>query len=179
MSCASTSSPKASKKAGCKYVQGYLICRPLPLVELMARDHDHGFARFPVGLIHMAILDHLQWRRQFVRYALQRANLPADAATRLAPDYPALSHRECSLGRWFYGAGQKFAERDDFKNLEVVHRAPHAEGMELVRRIQGGAGPAEVTASVARLQDASMLVLGQLTLLENFELRIAYQANGC
>lgn len=164
-------------ETGCKSVQGFLICKPLSLSELMAREHDHGFAQSPVGLIHMAILDHLQWRRQIVSYALQRANLPSDSAIRQAPGYPTLSYCDCSLGRWFYSDGQKFSGHEEFRDLEVSHRTLHAVGADLVKRIQAGAGPVEVDACVKRLQDASMQMLALLTLLENFEIATAHKGN--
>jgi EAL domain-containing protein (putative c-di-GMP-specific phosphodiesterase class I) len=162
-------------EAGCKSVQGFLICKPLSLVELMVRTHDHGFAQVPVALIHMALVDHLQWRRHIVRYALQRANLPADSAVRQAPAYPTLSYSDCGLGRWLYSDGQKFSGLEEFRNLEVSHRAMHAVGVDLVSLIQAGAGPVEVGVCIRQLQDASMQMLAQLTLLENFELATAYQ----
>ncbi len=165
------------QEAGCKSIQGFLICKPLSLAELIAREHDHGFAQFPVGLIHMAILDHIQWRRHIVSYALQRVNLASDSAVRQAPDYPALSHYDCRLGQWFYGDGQKFSGHEEFRNLDVSHRTLHAVGADLVRLIQAGAGPVEVNACIRRLQDASMQMLGQLTLLENSELAAAYQGD--
>jgi hypothetical protein len=125
---------------------------------------------FPVALIHMAILDHLEWRLTIVGYALRRSTLPHDSALRQTADYPALSCHECGLGRWLDSEGQSFSERDEFKNLELSYQTLHAVREDLVKRIRAGAVPVEVAACVRQVHEASMQMLGYLTLLENVEL---------
>jgi hypothetical protein len=162
-------------ESGCRSVQGYLISRPVSLAELIARQVDHRFGSAPAGLIHMAIMDHVQWRRHLASYALQRAILPADSPDRQSHDYPTLSYCDCGLGRWLYGDGAILSEQEEFRHLEVSHKSLHAIGLDLVRRIQHGAGPPEVKALMERLQEASMRMLHSLTTLENIELATAFR----
>lgn len=165
-------------EAGCRSVQGYLISKPVSLAELITRQDDHRFGSSPAGLIHMAIMDHVQWRRHLARYALQRAILPVDSPDRQSHDYPILSYCDCGLGRWLYGDGAIFSEQEEFQHLEVSHKSLHAIGVDLVKRIQHGAGPPEVKALMERLQEASMHMLGSLTILENIELATAFRDRG-
>jgi hypothetical protein len=70
-------------EAGCRIAQGYLLSRPLPLDEFKAFcAHPSRCRGLPVGLVHMAIVDHVQWRREMASYAIQRSGLPSDSPLR-------------------------------------------------------------------------------------------------
>jgi hypothetical protein len=45
-------------------VQGYLISKPLPLEQFIVFQKQQSvWSSFPIGLVHMAIIDRVQWRR--------------------------------------------------------------------------------------------------------------------
>lgn len=163
-------------ESGCKTVQGYLVSRPLPpeqfVTFLETRTRCPGV---PVGLIHMAIVDHMQWRRQLASYAIRRANLPADAPLRQTDGYPPLSCRECSLGRWYFGPGQLFVDRPGFAALDAPHCAMHDVGHALVQQIQSGASLVEIQSLLDELKRCSIQLVCHLEDLEDLGLAELYR----
>lgn len=158
-------------EAGCKMVQGYLISKPLPLDQFIAfRGQEFLCSCFPIGLVHMAIIDHVQWRRQIVSYVIKHANLPPDSPLRQGTGYPALSYRECDLGRWYFGEGRIFSNHTAFLALDVPHRELHRIGSRLVERVKAGAHLSEITPHLKDLTECSMALLGLLESLEDLGL---------
>ena len=105
-------------ESGCTKVQGFWISRPLPLERFMAFvKEDIRWSGMPIGLIHMAIIDHVQWRKQLVSEAAKLAVMPKDAPQRQFPAAPPLSCDECRLGLWYRGQGQFFRSRRAFQEL--------------------------------------------------------------
>jgi hypothetical protein len=154
-------------EAGCNTAQGFLLGRPLPFDQFVTFwEQAVVWPGCSLGLVHMAILDHIQWRRQMVAYAIRRAALPPDAPLRTAAGYPVLSHAECSLGRWYAGAGRCFAENPMFEAISRPHLAMHEIGAELVREIQAGAGPLQIAPQLDQLRHYSLELLRRLEILE-------------
>jgi EAL domain-containing protein (putative c-di-GMP-specific phosphodiesterase class I) len=153
--------------AGCNTAQGYLLGMPLPFDQFVTFwEQAVVWPGCSLGPVHMAILDHIQWRRQMVAYAIRNAALPPDAPLRAAPGHPVMSPVECSLGRWYSGAGRRFAEIPIFKAIEHPHLAMHEVGAELVRQIQAGAGPAQIAPWLDQLRHYSLELLRRLEILE-------------
>jgi EAL domain-containing protein (putative c-di-GMP-specific phosphodiesterase class I) len=158
--------------AGCQMVQGFLISRPLPFDQFS--DFVRGASRwhgFPLGLVQMAILDHVQWRRQLVRSLIDRARLPAACRFRLAADYPEQSHTGCSLGRWYYGKGAVFRGHEAFDALEGSHHALHEIAASLIRQVEQGAGTDELASGLQALRACSVELIGLLETLEDDGIR--------
>ena len=44
---------------------------------------------------------------------------------------PEMDHRSCALGKWYYGAGQKFAGNETFDRLQAAHERFHQLGRKL------------------------------------------------
>jgi EAL domain-containing protein (putative c-di-GMP-specific phosphodiesterase class I) len=162
-------------EAGCMKVQGYLISKPLALGDVLATS---GCPSCPsavaVGLVHLAIIDHVNWRRRMVGYALRNAILPAAAPERQEPGYPILSADECLIGRWYLTEGQKFAHLPELKELDAAHRTLHALGGDIVHGIQHGAQLSDIDPLIERLHRTSLKLLEMLTLLENYGLVTMY-----
>jgi hypothetical protein len=154
-------------EAGCKMVQGYLISKPLPLDQFITfRKQDSLWSGFPIGLVHMAIIDHVQWRRQIASYVMKHANLPPTSPSRQSTGYPELALHECSLGKWYFGEGQIFSNHAAFIELDTAHRELHRIGSALVERVKEGAMLDEV---IPLLKDLARVSIGVLTLLEALE----------
>lgn len=156
-------------EAGCSKVQGYLISKPLNVRDVAARSGcDNCPAALAVGLVHLAILDHIQWRKKMVSYALRNASLPPTAPARNAdPGHPTLSCRECLVGRWSGTEGQAFAHLPQFGDFDAAHRYLHAVGAGIVAKIQAGAGNEDIAPLLASLTQASLKLLEALIALEN------------
>lgn len=165
-------------EAGCKVGQGYLFGKPLALEEFIAFEELHCRSPgIPSGLIHMAMIDHLQWRRRLVSYALKRAELPADSPLRQSAGYPALSPYECRLGKWYFGEGQLFAGHPAFVTLDVHHRTLHEIGNRIVGLIQAGARADAINPVLQELANCSVLLLTVLEALEDSGLADMHRLN--
>ncbi|WP_020651404.1 EAL domain-containing protein [Massilia niastensis] len=162
-------------EAGASKVQGYLISRPLGLQDLMGQSQFTGCpVSMAVGTIHMAIMDHIQWRKRMVSFAVRSAMLPPDAPSRMLADHPILSSSKCAIGRWYRGDGQALAYLPDFQRSDGAHERLHAIGAIIVDRVRNGADLSAVMVLLDELQLASIDMLGSLMKLENHALIAIY-----
>ncbi|MDD2685324.1 MAG: EAL domain-containing protein [Gallionella sp.] len=153
---------------GCTKIQGYWISKPLPLSQFISFvEADIRWSGLPIGLIHMAIMDHVQWRKHLVSEVVKTASLPQDVRRLRYIDTPAMGCTDCRLGKWFYDAGQVFKDRHAFQQLEKPHCDFHNVGQELVRLVGSGASIEMLTPKLSELSSLSMVVLGHLQTLEN------------
>lgn len=164
-------------EAGCTKIQGYLISRPLSLAALMTQER---FAPCPmtmsVGMVQMAIFDHIQWRRKMVSYALRQASRPAASPLRMACDYPVLNCDQCQIGHWFRNQGATLADAPTFGESDRAHRRLHEIGAEIVACIHAGAGMDQVQPLLNRLHQTSLDLLGSMLALEDYGLAAIYGA---
>jgi EAL domain/Chemoreceptor zinc-binding domain len=166
-------------EAGCTRIQGYWISKPLPLERYIAFvEEDLCWSGLPVGLIHMAIVDHVQWRRKLVSELVRAVSFPKDAPQRKALHAPPLSSKECKLGRWYDGVGQMFSGRPAFRELAAPHRALHEAGTELVNLVAAGAGRDDLEPGLLRLSECSLKMLELLHALEFQGMLDMHQAVG-
>ncbi|MFH0933589.1 MAG: EAL domain-containing protein [Pseudomonadota bacterium] len=155
-------------ESGCTKVQGFWISKPMPLEGFISFvKQDMRWSGLPIGLIHMAIIDHVQWRKNLVSELTRLAMLPVDAHHRRCSNLPPLEVHECKLGRWYYGAGQVFRNHPSFCALDEPHRAFHEVGKKMSARVNGGAMLDELTPLLRELSDRSMQVMNCLQTLEN------------
>jgi len=154
-------------EAGCGVAQGFLISSALPLDRFKAFCAEAGKCRgLPVGLVHMAIVDHVQWRRQMASFAIRRAALPPDAPLRQSGGHPTLCITKCALGRWYLGEGRYFAGTPMYHALDAPHRRLHDIGALIVERIRAGASLAGIAPLMRELKQVSLILIG---LLEDIE----------
>lgn len=163
-------------EAGCRIAQGFLLSRALPLDEFKAFcTHPSRCRGLPVGLIHMAIMDHVQWRREMASYAIQHSGLPADSPLRQRGTYPALCVTECALGRWYAGEGRLFAELPTYRELDAPHRCLHDVGARIVAAIRAGAGPVAMAPLLHELKQVSVTLIRILEDLEDSGLEALFR----
>lgn len=154
-------------EAGCTKIQGYWISRPLPLDRfiLFVRE-DIRWSGLPVGLVHMAIIDHVQWRRKLVSELVRAVSFPKDSPHRKCLSPPPLSYHDCNLGHWYDGIGQMFMDRPCFKDLAKPHIELHEIGKMLVTMVEEGASMRDITAGLRELAERSKEMLDLLHDLE-------------
>ncbi len=163
-------------EAGCTLIQGYLVSPALPLQEFDAfRQRAAGCRGFPIGLVHMAMVDHVQWRRQIVSYAIQRAALPQGSPDRQSEGFPQLCMTKCALGKWYFGEGRYFAETSAYQRLDAPHRALHGAGAAIVAQVRQGACLADLARSLIALRVASTQLIRLLEDLEDLGLAVLYE----
>ena len=152
---------------GCTEAQGYWISHPLALADFLdlCRSNRHWPVE-PIGLIHIAQIDHIQWRKAIIDgvsyLGLRKDNLSIRGA-------PELDPTKCRLGRWYYGPGKRFAGLKLYDNFEVFHNRLHQIGAELLDAAKSGSTKAELVALMRQLTEQSILLLG---MLQEFETEI-------
>ena len=154
---------------GCNHVQGYWISKPLPFVEFihfLTSDLNWSMG-VPVGLIHMAIVDHVQWRKNLVNKLIKLASLEKTDPNRKSSNIVPLSCKECRLGLWYYGLGQIFNHHQEFQELEQPHDKLHQIGQHLVPLVENGADIDELIPHLQKLSIQSIQVLNKLQNLED------------
>ncbi|MBI5514507.1 MAG: EAL domain-containing protein [Deltaproteobacteria bacterium] len=146
--------------AGCGVGQGYWMGRPMPLPELLALAASGrswpGGAR---GLVHMATLDHLEWRKALVDELLM---LPPDREVPASFLRFAADSSECRLGRWYHGPGRQLAALEVYQDLAAPHDALHACGARIVAAARRGARVDDLLRELDELSLWSTQVIGCL-----------------
>jgi EAL domain-containing protein (putative c-di-GMP-specific phosphodiesterase class I) len=164
-------------ESGCTKVQGYWLSRPLPLADFIYFiQQDLRWSGLPIGLIHMAMVDHIQWRKKLVsdvvRMAASQSHEQDGAIYQLPMDY-----RMCRLGRWYYGAGQQFSGCPDFDAIELPHQKFHYLGGQLIEAVNSGGTMKELTPILTEFSDYSASILDCLQRLEHKGLMDMHKAH--
>jgi EAL domain-containing protein (putative c-di-GMP-specific phosphodiesterase class I) len=163
-------------ESGCKLMQGYLVSPALPLDAFQAfRAHAGSAHSFPVGLVHLAIIDHVQWRRQIVSYAVQRATLPRNCPARKADGFPELSVTHCALGRWYFGEGRHLDATPIYHAIDAPHRELHRIGEAIVDQVRAGATLGELAGLLSTMKAVSTTLVRLLEDLEDAGLQELYR----
>jgi EAL domain-containing protein (putative c-di-GMP-specific phosphodiesterase class I) len=168
-------------RAGCSRAQGDWIAPALPLPELLEfMQHHYCWQALPEGLLHLAQLDHIQWRRALINAVTRMAFGDGYSAEERLTDVPEMDYHKCGLGQWYYGPGREFSSNPVFAELEPVHRQLHELGTELIRAAKSGESHVRLTGLMRELSRVSIEVIALLQDLENSaalssEKRISYK----
>lgn len=164
--------------SGCTDAQGFWLGRPMPLQDLLAFiRRDRRWSALPVGLIHMAQLDHIHWRKALIGQAMALSfGKHRDAG--ICGVSAQMDHHQCKLGEWYYGVGQEFKGIAAFDQLEEPHRILHELGKALLATAQNGGSREEITAELRALTRQSGVVLELLQDLENEAILMAPESAG-
>lgn len=155
------------RHAGCTEAQGYWLAKPMTLQDLVLFiKKDQRWSGVPIGLIHMAQLDHIHWRKTLIDQ-ITSTSFGGNRDAELCDMNVEMEHHSCRLGLWYYGTGQEFKGRKSFDNIEEPHRILHDIGKELLKSAKDGASRDEVTAVLRKLTKQSSIVLEMLQELEN------------
>jgi len=153
--------------SGCTRVQGFWISKPLPLAQFIEFvKEDLSWSGLPVGLIHLAIVDHVHWRRKLVGEVVRAVSQPQDAPGRQRMDLPPLSSHDSRLGHWYDGEGQVFKERPAFRDLAAPQQELEQIAHRLVAQVHAGADTDDIIPDLRQLSDCSMKLLELLHTLE-------------
>lgn len=165
---------------GCTKVQGYWMSRPLPLDRFIHfLEQDLSWSGLPIGLIHMAVVDHIQWRKKLTSEIVRIASSRRDSHERQAAYHLPMDYHECRLGKWYYGVGQQFKDCSIFQDIEEPHKQFHAIGIKLIEMANNGATLHELTPHLTEFSDRSALILDRLQQLEHkglMDMHAAHQA---
>ena len=154
------------QQVGCSHAQGYWIGRPMPLEDFLV--FVASGQRWPgsaTGLVHMATIDHLEWRKliidKLVLSKRLRLSLSEEDIRRCQ-----LPPTECRLGRWYNGSGRQLAGTAEYSELGRVHNALHACAKRIFDLSKAGTTNAQLVSAIRELSEDSIRVVVGLQALE-------------
>jgi diguanylate cyclase (GGDEF)-like protein/PAS domain S-box-containing protein len=153
-------------KAGCTEAQGFWLGRPMAFPDFLTYlKRDERWSGVPSGLIHIAQIDHIHWRRSLIDYAIAKA-FGKEGGNTIKGLEVEMDPRRCRFGQWFQDQGRYFAGLPAFDALEDPHNEVHRLGQELLRAVEQGQPSDQITLLIRRLTDQSGEVLERLQALE-------------
>jgi len=148
--------------------QGYWISKPLPFLDfILFLKQFRNLPAMPIGLLYMAQLDHIQWRKTLIDTALFLHGSKEDRELKNLRGNPELVHTDCKLGLWYYDAGRIFENVKSYIQLEQPHIELHAIGKDLLDAARNHCSMDELAGLIQQLSEKSLQVLETLQALEN------------
>ena len=153
---------------GCEVAQGFWISHPLPLAEFLEfiRLKRHTPA-VPVAMLHMAQLDHLNWRKAVIDgvfYLISRSDHSNNDRLRGMPE---LDPTKCNLGQWYYGKGRTFSGAEWYGALEEPHFKLHKLGRKLIEAAKNKEPKDVIISMMRKLSKQSTHIIKILQAIEN------------
>jgi len=153
--------------AGCTEAQGFWLSHPMSLTQFLTfMKRDQRWSGIPIGLIHMAQLDHIQWRRSLVDQVMVKA-FTETGENGVQWVEAELSHKKCKLGQWYYSYGKEYIGFPAFDALDKPHQELHELGRQLIEKISSDITRDEITKLLRQLTKKSGEVLALLQELES------------
>ncbi len=163
---------------GCKTAQGFWISKPLALTQFVCFVQKfNDLSAMPIGLIYMAQLDHIQWKKNIIDTALFLHNCGEHRSLDNIRKSPQLDHTKCKLGQWYYNEGVSFKHISVYAELEQGHKELHQIGSDLLDLTQQKCSMEVLSKTIQQLTEKSMNVLYNLQLLENYLHMEQYQSD--
>lgn len=153
--------------SGCTETQGFWIAHPMPLDEYLSFiSRDQRWSGLPTGLIHMAILDHVNWRKTLIAQVTHIA-FDNNSIVEICSPAAELDPHLCKLGQWYDGPGQEFASHELFQALDQPHKELHRLGSMLLKAALAGESHIELVNMMRLLTRQSSILLELLQELES------------
>ena len=154
---------------GCKVVQGYVVGKPMSLEHFIHYYNIYeSFPAKPIGLLYMAQLDHIQWRKGIIDAAIFLNNSTEKQKFQNIRSCPELDHTKCKLGKWYYSQTHIFEGDALYNRVEKPHKELHQIGRKLLQRASAHCEWEEFNALTKLLSKKSMEVLETLQNMENY-----------
>jgi hemerythrin-like metal-binding protein len=154
------------QNAGCNTAQGYHCSRPIPLIDFLHFITDGTrWPALPVGLIHMAQLDLIQWRKEVIDGACALCAVKGNP--RPIRGNPNMDPHKSMFGKWYYSAGRQFEGLEPYDRMEEPHKQLHELGTDLIETARRSTHKEEIMPMIRKLTSLSIEVLNLLQQLEN------------
>ncbi|MCC7277727.1 MAG: EAL domain-containing protein [Chromatiaceae bacterium] len=152
--------------AGCTEAQGFWLGRPMAFPDFLTYlKRDERWSSVPSGLIHIAQIDHIHWRRSLIDHAIAKA-FGQEGGNAIKGLEVEMNPRLCRFGQWFQDQGRHFAGLPAFDALAVPHDELHRLGQELLLAVEQGQPSDRITHLIRLLTDQSGEILERLQALE-------------
>ncbi|WP_457572198.1 EAL domain-containing protein [Desulfovulcanus sp.] len=160
---------KLISKIGGEYVQGYIINKPAPLEDVieLIRNKKRWHV-YPETLIHMAQIDHIEWRKILVAFLAEKISDQYKLSDYEDLEIIPLDHYECRLGKWYYGAGSIYKGIEYFDKLEEPHKLYHSIAKKIFEVVKKGGTKEEIISLTNSLNRVSLRILSILQKLESY-----------
>lgn len=157
------------QKYGCKVGQGYWISKPLSLDKFIHYLETYrAIPPFPIGVIYMAQLDHIQWKKTLIDAVLYvHRSHGYSSAKKVQGGLPELDHTCCKLGKWYYSVEKSFGHLEQYQNLEQPHKELHQIGREMLDAATNNCSIQELTERINVLAKKSGIIIDLLQSLES------------
>lgn len=153
------------QNAGCTIAQGSWISRPIALEDFLEFCRTKiRWPSQPIGLAHMAQLDHIQWRKAIIDSIFYLGLRGDNQNIRGAPEMNPVS---CRFGRWYYGVGKIHAGIQWYDDLEETHNRLHQIGEKLLDAAKQNTPKCVLVSLMRQLTEQSVLVVRLLQEIEN------------
>ena len=152
---------------GCNEVQGFYIAKGLNVEDAMTfLAEDKSWSGLPVGLIHLAQQDHMEWRQKMIKLVLK---IQKEGVQSYNPsECPELDHTKCRLGCWYHSKDAAiFKDSKTFQDLDIPHADFHKAGKKLLEAALSGKPKQEVIKLMQALAVQSSMVIAMLQHLED------------
>ncbi len=158
------------QKYGCKVGQGFWISTPLALDNFLQYLKLYRIMPpSPIGVIYMAQLDHMQWKKTMIDAVLYVHSCHHnDSAKRVKGGLPELDHTCCKLGRWYYGVKGLFGHLKEYRELENPHKELHQLGKSMLTAASENCSIEELKTLIDNLSKKSVIIIDLLQSLENY-----------
>lgn len=150
---------------GCDSAQGYYYSKPLPLTDFLVflSKRNYSWMGAPLGLVHLAQQDHMDWRRDLIREALimfsvQEEYLKQQAYERL----PNLDRRKCLLGKWYAGMGKEYQAMETIYQIGIEHEHVHETAKLLVHAARSGTSKTQIVELIWSLVSQGDLLMRRM-----------------
>jgi len=154
---------------GCTVVQGYLVAKPMSLQHFIHYSNTYeSYPAKPIGLLYMAQLDHIQWRKGIIDSAIFLNNSTEKRELSQVRSCPELNHTKCKLGKWYYSHSGQFENDQLYQAMEKPHQELHLIGYNLLKRAGEHCDWDEFNKLTKSLSKKSMEVLETLQNMENY-----------
>ncbi len=154
------------QKGGCTIAQGYWMSKPLSFSDTISIIRaKKQWPATPSGLLYMAQLDHLRWRKDLVDGAL--SIFDSDNSNKLLSNCPPLDHKSCMLGKWYYSEAKCYESSEAFNDLEEPHKMFHQIGSGIRDLVEKGGDKEEILKQVRILNRHSAEVILLLQEIEH------------
>ena len=153
--------------AGCEEIQGFFFSQPLPMREFIAflRGWDQTTYQNIRGLLYLAQVDHLEWRKHLID-SVFRFDAARDDRRELFR-HGNINPAMCRFGHWYYGAGDALRELPEFRAIETPHSDLHFIAHELIT--EGTREDRDISAMVGHARELTRKSLAVLELLSRLE----------
>ncbi len=153
--------------SGCEQGQGYWIGRPMSLDDFIGfLGGERRFAGSQIGRVHQCVFNLMHMRKSLVDAAFCARMGPTTVLPSVLHPEIAVDPERSRVGLWYWGTGQRLAEREVFRAFEAPYRELHARAHAFLDMVADGVRDARLDEAVGFIDERVDRLIGLLHALE-------------